>query len=537
MKKIATNYIFLLAFALACAACADKENKAPSPEKGISIEVALPADAGLSRSVPTAPAGHALRCVLEAWTRDGSTLKARTEQLATGTDPLTIKFDLEDSGEYTAVLWADYIDEEAAAADATLGDITFRHYPDKYYRTTDTGKGLRQASVVTPYANTHDTPDARDAFTGRLAFTKGSTAVTDLKVTLARPLSRLTIAEKDAANVDFCATVTATYKVPAAIDAFTGELVAGQQAEAELSGTPGNTTVTVGGAACRVLFSDLVLAPDNGSMGEIALSFVPVEANDKLLPAVTIPAGVPLKRGYRVNAAGKIVDPTDPFSRVILAVDIADTWTGDENASTHFQIPDANFRQFCIDQGYADAEGYMILEEAAKVTEMDVFNKNIASLEGIGYFTGLTRLDCSNNSLASLDLSGCTKLTELLCHYNSLESLDVAGCPALSYLSCSYNSLESLNVAGCSALSYLSCDNNSLESLDVAGCSALNTLSCYNNSLESLDVSMTLKTTDYTLYCGNQKNELTLILDDAQKSRWNKTFANHSDNNNVILQQ
>jgi Leucine-rich repeat (LRR) protein len=98
----------------------------------------------------------------------------------------------------------------------------------------------------------------------------------------------------------------------------------------------------------------------------------------------------------------------------------------------------------------------------------------------------LTILNCSNNSLTSLDVSGLTALTYLDCSNNSLTSLDVSGLTALTYLECNNNSLTSLDVSGLTALTYLECSNNSLTSLDVSGLTSLTFLYCNNNSLTSL---------------------------------------------------
>ena len=484
---------FQLFLALAFASCADKDTTLPAEARGISVEVTLPDGGNLSRSVPTAPAGHVLRCVLEARANADNSLRARVERLAEGTTSLSFKFDLHDAGKYTLALWADYIDENATAAETTLEGVTFRHYSDKYYGTVEDNAGLRHVTVI-PYST--DATDYRDAFTGTLAFTKGSTASTDLSVTLARPLSRVTVAEKTAANADFCATVTAAYKVPAAIDASTGELVAGEQTDVTLSATPSpDATVTVSGTPCRVLFSDLVLAPANttgGSLGDIALAFTPTEAaaGNHVLPPLTIPAGIPTRRGYRVNAAGNLVAPTTPHSRVILAVDINDTWTTPDVEINPLYIPDEKFRAFCISSGYADAEGNIIPAKAAKATGIDVSDLGIASLEGIGYFTALKKLHCYSNSITSLDVSGCKALETLYCNDNSsLASLDVSGCEALEILDCSNNRITSLDVSGCEVLKTLSCSNNRITSLDVSECEVLERLLCSDNRLTTLDVS------------------------------------------------
>jgi hypothetical protein len=60
----------------------------------------------------------------------------------------------------------------------------------------------------------------------------------------------------------------------------------------------------------------------------------------------------------------------------------------------------------------------------------------------------LTVLDCNNNSLTSLDVSGLTSLTVLYCNNNSLTSLDVSGLTSLTVLYCNNNSLTSLRAVG-----------------------------------------------------------------------------------------
>jgi Leucine-rich repeat (LRR) protein len=63
---------------------------------------------------------------------------------------------------------------------------------------------------------------------------------------------------------------------------------------------------------------------------------------------------------------------------------------------------------------------------AAFTGTLDVYNKDITSLSGIEYLTGLTMLDCSVNSLTYLDVSQNTQLTELYCYSNRLTSLDIS---------------------------------------------------------------------------------------------------------------
>lgn len=80
-------------------------------------------------------------------------------------------------------------------------------------------------------------------------------------------------------------------------------------------------------------------------------------------------------------------------------------------------FPDANFRAWVLAQDYG-TDGKLTNAEIASVTSIDVANKSIADLTGIGYFTALTTLDCTGNQLTTLNLSKNTALTELYCDNN-----------------------------------------------------------------------------------------------------------------------
>jgi hypothetical protein len=68
----------------------------------------------------------------------------------------------------------------------------------------------------------------------------------------------------------------------------------------------------------------------------------------------------------------------------------------------------------------------------------------------------------------------------------------VTGCTAMTGLNCSYNSLSTLDVSTCTALTGLDCYNNSLTTLTVTGCTAMTYLNCFSNSLTVLSVNTTL---------------------------------------------
>ena len=206
--------------------------------------------------------------------------------------------------------------------------------------------------------------------------------------------------------------------------------------------------------------------------------------------------------------------------------------------STNF--PDPNFRSYLISQ-FGDV---LTQSEINNTTTMNLPpNKQISSLVGIKYFTELETLQCTDNSLTTLDLSSNTKLTGVQCDNNQLTALKVPntlewlGCsnnqltscclsgtthsylkqlfvsnnpmttlgtsftnlPALEYFECSGTKFSKLDVSSCknlkeltcedmTSLTELTCTGTALTKLSVSGCSNLQKLYCNDNKLSYLDV-------------------------------------------------
>lgn len=125
-------------------------------------------------------------------------------------------------------------------------------------------------------------------------------------------------------------------------------------------------------------------------------------------------------------------------------------------------FPDANFRRWIQSQSYG-SDGVLTADEIAYVKTMNIYDKYIASLQGIEFFTALTDLQCQRNQLTSLDVSKNTALTNLAAFDNQLTSLNVNGCAALTGLSCSGNRLSSLTTFGCTSLTNLTCYSNQIK--------------------------------------------------------------------------
>ena len=190
--------------------------------------------------------------------------------------------------------------------------------------------------------------------------------------------------------------------------------------------------------------------------------------------------------------------------------------------------------------GTPNADGTVTLNDAdlsalAAMGTLDVSQKNLTSLGGIGYCTGLTSLTCWGNKLTELNLDGLTELTELYCDDNKLTSLDVSKQTKLTTLDCYYNDLTVLNLGELSQLTDLRCHVNQLTSLDVSQLTRLNLLMCYQNKLTALDITRLPNLN--TLYCGNQRDgrQLTLTLTAALETMWNNEWSSDFDNTNVTL--
>ncbi|MFD1162239.1 T9SS type A sorting domain-containing protein, partial [Hwangdonia seohaensis] len=131
-------------------------------------------------------------------------------------------------------------------------------------------------------------------------------------------------------------------------------------------------------------------------------------------------------------------------------------------------VPDNNFEQALIDLGYDDVmDNYVATANINTVTSLDVANRNISDLTGIEAFADLSVLNCSNNALTSLDLSGNAFLTWLRCSKNELTNLDLSANPLLEYLHCALNSIASLDLTNNGLLNNFYGYYNNLTSLDL----------------------------------------------------------------------
>ena len=167
-------------------------------------------------------------------------------------------------------------------------------------------------------------------------------------------------------------------------------------------------------------------------------------------------------------------------------------------------------------------------------------NNNLAELD-VSHNTQMDIFYCYNNSISELDLSNNTALRYLYCYGNSLSELDVSSNTALIYLDCSGNSLSSLDVTNNPGLIYLSCENNDLTELDVSLNTQMEIFYCYGNHLTMLDIR-NLTALGESVYVGIQVNssstayiDMTLLMSSNQKVQWDNVWSSKSYNAYVIV--
>jgi Leucine-rich repeat (LRR) protein len=188
-------------------------------------------------------------------------------------------------------------------------------------------------------------------------------------------------------------------------------------------------------------------------------------------------------------------------------------------------IPDANFKAKLlsssssntvardINGNYAaidiNGNGEIEVSEASEVSELNISNSNISSLDGISNFS-LFYFDCSYNQITSLDISSMTNLYYLDCSHNSLTVLDLTASSSIININCSYNSLTSLQLNNSyNQTESLDCSHNSLTGLDLTASPYTVNINCSYNSLTNLQLSSS-STQMENLDCSH--NQLTSLV-------------------------
>ena len=92
----------------------------------------------------------------------------------------------------------------------------------------------------------------------------------------------------------------------------------------------------------------------------------------------------------------------------------------DKDSKLFFEIPDANFKTYLLENFDSNKDGKISLSEAKAVTEMDCSGRSIEALDGIEHFVSLEKLNCSSNQLEELELRYNKKIKWLVCTNNKV---------------------------------------------------------------------------------------------------------------------
>ncbi len=107
-------------------------------------------------------------------------------------------------------------------------------------------------------------------------------------------------------------------------------------------------------------------------------------------------------------------------------------------------FPDDNFRAILSQEWYdLNQNGYFSQKELEAVEELEIAGENIASVEGLGYFTNLEHLVLDLNPLTELDVRPLLKLRDLSIDATELEGFEFDSMDnRIEYLCCSQTKIE-----------------------------------------------------------------------------------------------
>ena len=161
-------------------------------------------------------------------------------------------------------------------------------------------------------------------------------------------------------------------------------------------------------------------------------------------------------------------------------------------------IPDDNFEEYLethdingslVSVGSPESMGNGILGDNNVLTtkisnciEIHLNNGDVTDLTGINEFTSLSQLYVYSNQISELELSIPTLWT-LGCSNNSMTSLNVSGCPNLANLVCNNNLLETIDLSSNLKLDEVYLNNNFLIDVDLSSNEDITHLYVNNNSL------------------------------------------------------
>ena len=229
--------------------------------------------------------------------------------------------------------------------------------------------------------------------------------------------------------------------------------------------------------------------------GEREPVWVPVTPGNKLIEPYSPTSTEFIFAGWYTAAyGGEKFNFADPINQDMT---LYARWVDLEPGMYAAEFPDPNFCREVLktinasdggDRGESDIVE-IDLDLLASIEYLNVDDKDIYSMTGLKYFSGLKILSCIQNQLRELDISANPKLQYLYCNYNHLVRLDLSEQTELYLLACFSNQLTELDLSNNLELQDLQCDDNQIAELDISGNKALRVLWSGANPLRELDLA------------------------------------------------
>ena len=146
---------------------------------------------------------------------------------------------------------------------------------------------------------------------------------------------------------------------------------------------------------------------------------------------------------------------------------------------------DLNYNSIVID---TNGNGEIEESEALVVNTLDVSNSNIASIDGIQYFTNLVNLVCNSNLISFINVSQLYNLLALDCSYNNLSSITLGNLPHFFALRVNSNNLSSIDFSDLPNLETVYAALNQLINVDFSNNYHLTYVDFFNNNLQYVNL-------------------------------------------------
>ena len=288
MKK--NLFLTVSALLMGLSSCVQEDLKNSESLVPVTMTVNVPSNisSSVSRTLPTAPENHTLRCIMVVdYTNETD---QRIEKVSLGNEVNgSFRFSFTPAEkDYTCYFWADYIDMVSEEGE---------NYTDKYYNT----ENLENISYKLTDNSVFNNP-ACDAFYGKAL--NGATAVT-----LKRPFTKLSVVDKEQQTVSDATLLSVSYLVPSGFSVKDNTTVT--ELQIQMTGAPYNSETST-------WFYNYVFAgSDDNQLGDITMT---VDESTNTLKGQNIP----LQANYEVTAS---IDFASANANVDIEVDIDDEFT------------------------------------------------------------------------------------------------------------------------------------------------------------------------------------------------------------------